>query len=87
MDPKKNQIELVIISFFFLVLSLIGIVWCITSGLLLSGVDGILLVIICLMMAGIFALQIFLIALQAGWIKLPSRDKKGAAAAKTAPAK
>jgi len=87
MDPKKNQIELAIISLFFLVLSLIGIVWCFTSGLLASGVDGILLVIICLMIAGVFALQIFLIALQAGWIKLPSRDTKAAAAAKPAPAK
>ena len=87
MDPKKNQIELAIISLFFLVLSLIGIVWCFTSGLLASGVDGILLVIICLMIAGVFALQIFLVALQAGWIKLPSRDKKATAAAKPAPAK
>jgi len=87
MDPKKNQIELALISLFFLLLSLIGILWCFTSGLLASGVDGILLVIICLMMAGVFALQIFLIGLQAGWIKLPSRDKKAADAAKSAPAK
>jgi len=87
MDPKKNQIELALISLFFLLLSLIGILWCFTSGLLASGVDGILLVIICLMMAGVFALQIFLLGLQAGWIKLPSRDKKDAAAANSAPAK
>ena len=87
MDAKKNQIELAIISLFFLALSLIGIVWCFTSGLLASGVDGILLVIICLMIAGVFALQIFLIAVQAGWIKLPARKEKAAAAAKPAPAK
>ncbi len=80
MDPKKNDIELAIISLFFLVLSLIGIVWCITSGLLAGGVDGILLIGICLMMAAIFALQLFLIALKAGWVKLPSHDKKPAAA-------
>lgn len=87
MDPKKNHLELAVISLFFLVLSVIGIVWCFISGLLFSGVDGILLIIICLMIAGVFALQIFLTALQAGWIKLPSRPKKDASAAKPAPAK
>jgi uncharacterized membrane protein len=87
MDPKKNQIELALVSVFFFILSLVGIVWCFASGLLASGVDGILLVIICLMIAGVFALQIFLIALEAGWIKLPSREKKTAVVAKTASAK
>lgn len=86
MDPKKNHLNMIAISLFFLALSLVGIVWCITSGLLLSGVDGILLVIICLMMAGVFALQILLSALEAGWIKRPAKDKK-AAAASSAPAK
>ena len=80
MDAKKNNLELTIISLFFLVLSLIGIVWCISSGLLAGGIDGILLVGICLMMAAVFALQLFLIVLQAGWVKLPSHDKKPAAA-------
>ena len=80
MDPKKNDIELTIISLFFLALSLIGIVWCITSGLLAGGIDGILLIGICLMMAAVFALQLLLIAIQAGWVKLPSHDKKPAAA-------
>jgi hypothetical protein len=80
MDPKKNNLELTIISLFFLVLSLIGIVWCITSGLLAGGIDGILLIGICLMIAAVFALQLFLIALQAGWIKRPAHDKKPTAA-------
>ena len=85
MDPKKNDIELTLISLFFLALSLIGIVWCITSGLLAGGIDGILLIGICLMMAAVFALQLLLIALQAGWVKLPTHGKKPAAA--PAPAK
>jgi hypothetical protein len=84
MDPKKNHLSMIVISLFFLALSLVGIVWCITSGLLFSGVDGILLVIICLMMAGVFALQILLSALEAGWIKRPSKDKKAAAAPSSA---
>jgi hypothetical protein len=79
MDLKKNEIELILISVFFLALSLIGIIWCFTSGLLFSGVDGILLVIICLMMAGVFALQIFLSAREAGWIKKPEKKASGAA--------
>ena len=80
MNPKKNDLELTIIRIFFLVLSLIGIVWCISSGLLAGGIDGILLIGICLMMAAVFALQLLLIAIQAGWVKLPSHDKKSATA-------
>ena len=89
MDPKRNDLEMIVISLCFLVLSLIGIVWSITSGLLFGGVDGILLVIICLMIAAIFALQIFLSAREAGWIKKrdkPAAEKKAAPAA-AAPAK
>lgn len=50
------MIELAIFSAVVLLLSLAGVVWDIVSGLLVSGIDGILLLAIALMMAGISAL-------------------------------
>jgi hypothetical protein len=50
------MIELAVFSAVVLLLSLAGIVWDIASGLLVSGIDGILLLAIALMMAGIAAL-------------------------------
>jgi|SRR5208282_310131 len=81
MIPKKNQLELTLIGIFFIVLSLVGAVWTITSGLLSSGIDGILLLFVALLMAGVFALQLLLVALDAGWVKFPQK-----AAAKPVPA-
>lgn len=64
--PKANWIELSIICALFVALSLIGIIWEITSGLLTSGIDGIMLLSICLMMGGIFSLMILMMVYQAG---------------------
>jgi hypothetical protein len=50
----------------FAALALIGIIWEITSGLLTSGIDGIMLLAICLMMGGIFSLMILVMVYQAG---------------------
>jgi bacteriorhodopsin len=86
MNVKGNEFELAIISAFFLVLSLVGVVWTFTSGLIGSGIDGIMLALIGLMVAGIFALQLLFIASDLGMIKLPSLagEKKAAPAAKAA---
>jgi drug/metabolite transporter (DMT)-like permease len=89
MNFKTNEIELGIISVFFLVLSLIGVAWTFTSGLIGSGIDGILLLLVALLMAAVFALQILYIGRDAGWIKFPalaSAKKTTAPAAKPAPA-
>jgi hypothetical protein len=64
--PKANLIELCVICALFVALALIGIVWEITSGLLTSGIDGIMLLAICLMMGGIFGLMILMMVYQAG---------------------
>src|ERR1700735_137789 len=64
--PRANWIELSIVCALFAVLSLIGIVWEVTSGLLTSGIDGIMLLAICLMMGGIFSLMILVMVYQAG---------------------
>jgi hypothetical protein len=64
--PRANWIELSVVCALFAVLALIGIVWEITSGLLTSGIDGIMLLAICLMMGGIFSLMILVMVYQAG---------------------
>jgi len=61
MNQTQNRIELAAISAFFLLLSLFGIAWSFSSGLIAGGIDGIMLVIICLTMAAVFALQLLLI--------------------------
>jgi hypothetical protein len=87
--PKRNWIECLAISVFFLFLSVAGAVWDFTSGLLFSGIDGIMLLAVCLVMAGIFGLML-LVHLQQGGILPSFGHKKKAAApaptAKTAPA-
>jgi outer membrane biosynthesis protein TonB len=67
-NPKSNWIELSLICGLFVVLSLVGILWDFTSGLLTSGIDGIMMLFICLMMGGIFSLMILMMVHQAGLI-------------------
>ena len=64
--PRANWIELSVICALFVALALIGIIWEIVSGLLTSGIDGIMLLAICLMMGGIFSLMILMMVYQAG---------------------
>jgi hypothetical protein len=70
MKPKSNWIELSALCGLFILLSIWGIVWDITSGLLASGIDGIMLLFICLMMGGIFSLMLVAMLWQAGLIPL-----------------
>lgn len=57
MTPKGNVIEISVICLVFILLSLGGIVWDFTSGLLTSGIDGIMLLFVALMVALIFGLM------------------------------
>src|ERR1700679_2563157 len=92
--PKANWIELCVICALFVALALIGIIWEITSGLLTSGIDGIMLLAICLMMGGIFSLMILMMVYQAGVLPFfrakpapETAPKAGAAASAPAAAK
>ena len=80
--PKANSMELSVICIVFAAIALIGIVWDITSGLLTSGIDGIMLLSVCLMMAGIFGLMLLMTLHQAGLIPF----FRGASAPSPAPA-
>jgi outer membrane biosynthesis protein TonB len=65
-NPKANWIELSVICGLFVVLAVVGVIWDIASGLLTSGIDGIMMLAICLMMGGIFSLMILMMVHQAG---------------------
>jgi len=87
-NPKTNWIELSVVCGLFVVLAVVGIIWDIASGLLTSGIDGIMMLAICLMMGGIFSLMILIMVHQAGLLPFfrPSASKAPEAAAQKAAA-
>jgi hypothetical protein len=77
MNGKENPIELLVICAVMLVLSILGIVGGLTPRLR-GSLDGLLIVAICLMTALIFAILLFVLAKERGWIG--KRDPDGGAA-------
>ncbi|MGA9570706.1 MAG: hypothetical protein WBS17_11500, partial [Candidatus Acidiferrales bacterium] len=57
MTSKAHRIEIGAICAAVILLSLWGVIWDISSGLLTSGIDGIMLLLIALMIGGIFSLM------------------------------
>jgi hypothetical protein len=89
MNPKEGVIELMVICGVVVLLSLGGIVWDVTSRLLFNGIDGIMLLLVCLTMGGVFSLFMLAIARSAGMlesVKLSQRKAADAPAASPAPA-
>lgn len=86
MNKKENQMILTVISVLFLLLALIGMLWSFTSGLIGGGIDGILLLAVCGIVALAFAVQLLFLAADAGVIKLPSFAPAKPAAKAAAPA-
>jgi bacteriorhodopsin len=84
-NPKGNWLELVVICALFVLLSIWGIIWDITSGLLTGGIDGIMLLAVCLLMAAIFAMMLVLQLQKAGILPSFARKAKAAAAPSAAP--
>lgn len=85
MGSLRQGMTLALICVVVLVFSVAAIVAAFATGIELN-IDGILLIAIGLMMAGIFGLMLLLMAREQGWI--PARAKKEAspaAAAKAAP--
>lgn len=58
------MMEAAIFAIVIIVLSLLGLIWDIASGLITSGVDGLLLLLICLMIGGLFSLQLLVLAVK-----------------------
>ena len=57
-----------VISALLTLLSLVGLVFTFTSGLIASGVDGLFLVLVCLLTAAIFGLQALSEAARLGFL-------------------
>jgi hypothetical protein len=83
MTSKAHRIEIGALCSVAILISLWGVVWDITSGLITSGIDGIMLLLIALMIAGIFSAMLAHMLWQAGLIPF----LKPAGAAPAAPAK
>ena len=89
MTSKAHRIEFGALCVIVILLSLLGIVWDISSGLLTSGIDGIMLLLICLMMGGVFSLLLAHMLWAAGLIPMfkPAPAPLPAAKAAATPAK
>jgi predicted lipid-binding transport protein (Tim44 family) len=68
MTSKAHRIEIGALCSLAILICLWGIVWDITSGLITSGIDGIMLLLIALMIAGIFSAMFAHMLWQAGLI-------------------
>ena len=88
MASKGSWLEVGGICLLFIVISILGIVWDVASGLITSGIDGIMLAAICLMTAGIFALMLLVVLHSAGMLpKFGKESGKPKAEVVAAPAK
>jgi predicted lipid-binding transport protein (Tim44 family) len=84
MGYKRDMIMLAALSVLMILMSLLGIVWDFFSGLLFGGLDGILLLAVCLMTGGVFTLELLIVGRQAGWMPslLPATGGEKLAATK-----
>jgi hypothetical protein len=86
METKQHLVIHFCISLAFLVLAVVGVVWSFTSGLIGGGIDGILLVTVCLIVMLAFAMELLFLAQDMGMIKLPTFAPAKPAARAAAPA-
>jgi len=78
MNGQENPLELLIICAVMLVLSIVGILGGL-SARLFGTLDGLLMLAVCMMTALIFAILLFVLAKERGW--LGKRGPSGGAAA------
>jgi hypothetical protein len=88
MNPRRELLELIAVCVVLALLSLGGTVWDFTSGLLLAGgIDGLMMLLICLLTGGLFSLQALALARKLGWrFPVSLRHRKSAAEPSTEPA-
>jgi hypothetical protein len=86
MTSKAHLIEIGALCIAAILISLWGIVWDITSGLITSGIDGIMLLLIALMIGGIFSAMLAHMLWQAGLIPFLKPAPAAAPPAKAAAA-
>ena len=67
MNGKENPLELLVICAVMLVLSLLGVMGSLVTPLR-GNLDGLLMLAVCLMTALIFAILLFVLAKERGWL-------------------
>ncbi|HEV2388752.1 MAG TPA: hypothetical protein VGS20_16030 [Candidatus Acidoferrales bacterium] len=72
------MLSLVLVAALISLLSLAGLILSVTSGLITAGVDGVFLVLVCLLTTAIFGLLALLLAAKAGFVPVPARWKSAA---------
>jgi hypothetical protein len=77
MNGQQNPVELLVICAVMVVLSILGVVGALSTRLF-GSLDGLLMLAVCLMTALIFALLLFVLAKEQGW--LGKRGPDGGAA-------
>ncbi len=79
MSMMRGILGLVAICAMIMLLALLGLIGDLWTRLEFD-IDGLLLLLVCLMMGGLFSLMLFLIAKDAGWLaRLPLPHRKHAA--------
>lgn len=86
MTSMGRWLDVAIICTVFVLLSVVGIIWDFTSGLLTSGIDGIMLAAVCLLIVGIFSLMLLMVLHQAGLLPKFGKVKPAAVPAAAKPA-
>ena len=76
MNGQQNPVELLVISVVMVVLGMIGVMAGFSRDLR-GGLDGLLLLFVSLMIALIFAILLFVLARDQGWIGKRSKDAGG----------
>lgn len=82
MNFKVDMIEVLISYGVIVVLAVLGIVWDLKTRLLVTSLDGIFLLLICLSMAGTFALMLLATAISSGLVKPIKFSRAGATESK-----
>ncbi len=81
MNLQRDILGLALICLTIVLLSLAGLAWAFVTALAFT-IDGLLLILICLMMGSTFSLMLLRLAKDAGWLaRQPSRAKNPAAGA------
>jgi hypothetical protein len=73
MSNTKVGIRLVGICAFIIVLAIAGLASDLITRLLVSGIDGLLLLMVCLLMGGLFSLMLLVLAWESGLLGSRSR--------------
>lgn len=70
MSAPRAVLSLMVICAVIVLLSVLGLVWAVGAGLLYPQIqlDGLLLIMVCLMMGGIFSLMLLRMAQEYGWL-------------------